>query len=101
VTPGEEGLLYIAGRSVFQGYWNRPVGKQRGVPLTRTAGAGTTPATSSGGIQTTVHLCGPARSHGQAARVRIELGEIECGLYLHPSDPRGCRASQCPTPTPA
>ena len=24
VVPGKEGLLYISGRSVFSGYWNRP-----------------------------------------------------------------------------
>ena len=29
VAPGEEGLLYISGTSVFAGYWNRPVENAR------------------------------------------------------------------------
>ena len=84
VTPGEEGLLYIAGRSVFHGYWNRPVENNAAFLPRDGRRCMVQPATSSGGIQTTDSSMRPARPHGQATRYCIELGEIERGLYLHP-----------------
>jgi amino acid adenylation domain-containing protein len=84
VTPGEEGLLYISGPSVFSGYWNRPVEnaaaflEREGVRWYNT-----------GDLVRWV----PGQGYIYAGRkdrmvkrrgYRIELGEIERALYLHP-----------------
>ncbi len=83
VTPGEEGLLYMSGPSIFQGYWNRPVENaaafldRDGVRWYNTGD---------------VVRWDPADGFiyvGRRDRMvkrrgyRIELGEIERALYLH------------------
>ena len=84
VTAGEEGLLYIAGRSVFQGYWNRPV-ENSAAFLERNG----TRWYNTGDVV----RWDPADGFIYAGRrdrmvkrrgYRIELGEIERALYLHP-----------------
>jgi amino acid adenylation domain-containing protein len=83
VAPGEEGLLYIAGESVFQGYWNRP--KENAAAFYVREG---TPWYSTGDVvredpaQGLIYLGRRDRMvkrHGY----RIELDDIECALYKH------------------
>jgi amino acid adenylation domain-containing protein len=85
VVPGDEGLLYIAGPAVFEGYWNRT--EQNAVAFTRRDG---TRWYNTGDVVRMV----PAEGFiyvGRRDRMvkrrgyRIELGEIERGLYQHPS----------------
>jgi len=84
VQPGKEGLLYIAGESVFQGYWNRPA-EQSAAFIT------------IDGVQwyCTGDVVVEDPEHGfvyvgrrdrmvKRRGYRIELDEIECGLYRHP-----------------
>ena len=84
VTPGEEGLLYIAGRSVFQGYWNRPV-ENSAAFLSRDGRRW-----YNTGDVVRWHPDDGFIYAGRRDRMvkrrgyRIELGEIERGLYLHP-----------------
>jgi len=83
VATGDEGLLYISGPSVFQGYWNRP-DVNSALFLER------------GGLRWyntgDVVRWDPAEGYiyiGRRDRMvkrrgyRIELGEIERALYLH------------------
>jgi len=84
VTPGEEGLLYISGPSVFQGYWNRPVENASGF-LSRSqrrwynTGDVVRWDASDGFI-----YVGRRDRMVKRRGYRIELGEIERALYLHP-----------------
>jgi amino acid adenylation domain-containing protein len=84
VPPGEEGLLYICGPSVFQGYWNRPELNARAF-LQRD------------GLQwyCTGDIVRLDPEHGyiyvgrrdrmvKRRGYRIELGEVERALYEHP-----------------
>jgi amino acid adenylation domain-containing protein len=85
VADGEEGLLYIAGPSVFPGYWNRPE-MNAAVFDDRTGG----PWYNTGDVvrfhagQGYVYV-GRRDRMVKRRGYRIELGEIERGLYLHPA----------------
>ena len=85
VVSGDEGLLYISGPSVFDGYWNRPA-ENAGAFLDR------------GGVRwyNTGDLVRWADGHGftysgrkdrmvKRRGYRIELGEIERALYKNPA----------------
>jgi amino acid adenylation domain-containing protein len=83
VSATPEGLLHIAGRSVFQGYWNQP---EQSARTFRERPDGHWYNTGD-----VVSREGSAFSYrGRRDRMvkrrgyRIELGEIERGLYLHP-----------------
>jgi amino acid adenylation domain-containing protein len=82
---GEEGLLYIAGPSVFPGYWNRPE-MNAAVFDDRAAG----PWYNTGDVvRFDPHdgyvYVGRRDRMVKRRGYRIELGEIERGLYLHPA----------------
>lgn len=85
VPAGEEGLLYIAGPSVFLGYWNRP--EQNASAFTERSGSrwyntGDVVRMEEG--QGFVYL-GRRDRMVKRRGYRIELGEIERGLYQHSS----------------
>jgi amino acid adenylation domain-containing protein len=101
VAAGEEGLLFMTGPGVFQGYWNRPVenGKafieRDGVRWYNTGDVVQLDATDG-------YIYRGRRDRMVKRRgYRIELGEIERALYQHPqigeaaavavSDPAGVR----------
>ncbi len=85
VPAGEEGLLYVSGPSVFEGYWNRPAENAKAFVVrddVRWYNTGD------------VVRWDPAEGYLYAGRrdrmvkrrgYRIELGEIERALYRHPS----------------
>ena len=84
VASGDEGLLYISGPSVFQGYWNRPV-ENAAAFLDRDG----TRWYNTGDVvrwdATDGYIYVGRRDRMVKRRgYRIELGEIERGLYLHP-----------------
>ena len=85
VAPGTDGLLYIAGASVFLGYWNRPELNARAF-LTRDGRRW-----YNTGDVVRLDLNDGYVYLGRRDRMvkrrgyRIELGEIERGLYQHPS----------------
>ncbi len=84
VADGEEGLLCIAGASVFMGYWNRPEQNARAF-LAR----GGKKWYDTGDVvrldpsEGFVYL-GRRDRMVKRRGYRIELGEIERGLYQHP-----------------
>ena len=83
VATGEEGLLYISGASVFQGYWNRP--DLNATVFHERDGA---PWYNTGDVVRWVEGEGfiyVGRRDRMVKRrgYRIELGEIERALYLH------------------
>jgi acyl-coenzyme A synthetase/AMP-(fatty) acid ligase len=83
VKEGEEGLLYIAGRSVFPGYWNRPernseVFLNRGGMRWYNTGDVVRFDAADGFI-----YVGRRDRMVKRRGYRIELGEIERGLYQH------------------
>jgi amino acid adenylation domain-containing protein len=83
VPRGEEGLLWISGPSVFQGYWNRPVenGKaflERGGVRWYNTGDVVREDPQDGFI-----YVGRRDRMVKRRGYRIELGEIEKGLYKH------------------
>ena len=85
VAAGDEGLLFIAGRSVFPGYWNRPEQNAK-VFLERNERRwyNTGDVVRLDAEHGYIYLGRRDRMvkrHGY----RIELGEIEKGLYEHPS----------------
>jgi amino acid adenylation domain-containing protein len=83
VPRGSEGLLYIAGPSVFQGYWNRPVEnaaafiERNGV---RWYNTGDVVRWTAEGFTYVGRRDRMVKRRG----FRIELGEIERALHLHP-----------------
>jgi amino acid adenylation domain-containing protein len=83
VTAGEEGLLYIAGASVFPGYWNRPEQNAR-VFIERRGrrwyNTGDVVRQDGDGFVYVGRRDRMVKRRGY----RIELGEIERGLYRHP-----------------
>ena len=84
VAPGEEGLLYISGDSLFRGYWNRP-DLDASVFIERDG----TRWYNTGDVVRWVNGEGfiyVGRRDRMVKRrgYRIELGEIERALYLHP-----------------
>lgn len=84
VPPGDEGLLYISGPSVFQGYWNRPELNTRAF-LHRDGrrwyctGDVVRLEANEGYI-----YIGRRDRMVKRRGYRIELGEIERALYQHP-----------------
>lgn len=84
VKPGEEGLLYISGPSVFQGYWNRPVEnaaaflEREGIRWYCT-GDVVREDPKEGFI-----YVGRRDRMVKRRGYRIELDDIECALYRHP-----------------
>jgi amino acid adenylation domain-containing protein len=83
VVRGEEGLFYIAGRSVFPGYWNRPA--ENAAAFIDRDGARWY---NTGDVVRWIEGEGflyVGRNDRMVKRrgYRIELGEIERGLYLH------------------
>lgn len=84
VAPGEEGLLYISGPSVFQGYWNRPEESARAfadIDGKRWYNTGdVVKRDPSDGYLFVGRRDRMVKRRGY----RIELGEIESGLYKHP-----------------
>ena len=83
VFPGKEGLLYISGRSVFSGYWNRPE-ENANVFITRRG----TRWYNTGDVvrwdpQDGFVYVGRNDRMVKRRGYRIELGEIERALYLH------------------
>jgi amino acid adenylation domain-containing protein len=85
VARGEEGLLYIAGPSLFDGYWNRPeqsaaVFLERGGRRWYNTGDVVQEEAGAGYLYR-------GRKDRMVKRrgFRIELGEIETALYRHPS----------------
>jgi acyl-coenzyme A synthetase/AMP-(fatty) acid ligase len=84
VATGEEGLLYISGASVFQGYWNRREESQSAFierDGARWYNTGDVVREDSG--DGFVYL-GRRDRMVKRRGYRIELGEIERGLYQHP-----------------
>lgn len=82
--PGEEGLLYISGPSVFQGYWNRPA-ENAAAFLERDGirwyctGDVVREDPKEGFI-----YVGRRDRMVKRRGYRIELDDIECALYRHP-----------------
>ncbi len=84
VTPGSEGLLFMAGPGVFQGYWNRPDENARAFQERdgeRWYNTGdVVQLDSDHGYIYLGRRDRMVKRHGY----RIELGEIERTLYQHP-----------------
>jgi acyl-coenzyme A synthetase/AMP-(fatty) acid ligase len=83
VVPGEEGLLYIAGPSVFQGYWNRPT--ENSAAFLERAGVrwyNTGDVVRWDPSEGFIYV-GRRDRMVKRRGYRIELGEIERALYLH------------------
>jgi amino acid adenylation domain-containing protein len=85
ITGQAEGLLYIAGTSVFPGYWNRPELNakaffEHGGRRWYNTGDVVTRDRSDGFI-----YLGRRDRMVKRRGYRIELGEIERGLYQHPA----------------
>jgi amino acid adenylation domain-containing protein len=84
VRAGEEGLLYISGPSVFQGYWNRP--KENAAAFLERNG---TRWYCTGDVvreesQEGFIYVGRRDRMVKRRGYRIELDDIECALYRHP-----------------
>jgi amino acid adenylation domain-containing protein len=84
VPEGEEGLLHIAGPSVFGGYWNRP--EQNARVFSEREGrrwynTGDVVRSGPDGFLYVGRRDRMVKRRGY----RIELGEVERGLYRHPS----------------
>jgi amino acid adenylation domain-containing protein len=83
VSPGKEGLLYIAGPSVFHGYWGRP--QESAVTFLEGGGR---PWYNTGDVVKQNPMDGfvyVGRRDRMVKRrgYRIELGDIESALYRH------------------
>jgi amino acid adenylation domain-containing protein len=84
VSRGTEGLLYISGPSVFQGYWNRP--KENAAAFIERDGLrwyDTGDVVREDVADGFIYL-GRRDRMVKRRGYRIELGEIERGLYQHP-----------------
>jgi acyl-coenzyme A synthetase/AMP-(fatty) acid ligase len=83
VGPGEEGLLYIAGPSVFEGYWNRPVENAAAfVERDDTRWYNTGDVVRWEPADGFIYV-GRRDRMVKRSGYRIELGEIERALYRH------------------
>jgi amino acid adenylation domain-containing protein len=84
VAPGDEGLLYISGDSVFRGYWNRP--KENGACFLERDGVRwyNTGDLVRWNDQEGYLYAGRKDRMIKRRGYRIELGEIERALYKHP-----------------
>ncbi len=84
VTAGDEGLLYIAGPSLFQGYWNRPQENANAfIERSGTRWYNTGDVVREDPADGFIYL-GRRDRMVKRRGYRIELGEIERGLYQHP-----------------
>lgn len=84
VEPGGEGLLYIAGPSVFQGYWNRPIENAKAfVDRDGVRWYNTGDVVREDAGDGFIYL-GRRDRMVKRRGYRIELGEIERALYQHP-----------------
>ena len=83
VFPGKEGLLYISGRSVFSGYWNRPDENANAFLVRRGARWYNTGDVVRWDRQDGYVYVGRNDRMVKRRGFRIELGEIERSLYLH------------------
>jgi len=82
VKEGDEGLLYISGASVFQGYWNRPAENAAAFVErngTRWYNTGDVVRRAEDGYVYVGRRDRMVKRRGY----RIELGEIERALYAH------------------
>ena len=85
VPPGEEGVLYMSGPAVFQGYWNRPVENAAAfIERDGTRWYNTGDVVRFYPVEGYQYL-GRRDRMVKRRGYRIELGEIERALYLHPS----------------
>jgi amino acid adenylation domain-containing protein len=84
VARGEEGLLYIAGPSVFQGYWGRAA-ESAAVFLERDGVRwyNTGDVVREQGSEGFIYI-GRRDRMVKRRGYRIELGEVESALYRHP-----------------
>jgi L-proline---[L-prolyl-carrier protein] ligase len=84
VAAGGEGLLYIAGPSLFQGYWNRPQENNNAfIERDGTRWYNTGDVVREDPADGFIYL-GRRDRMVKRRGYRIELGEIERGLYQHP-----------------
>jgi amino acid adenylation domain-containing protein len=85
VIPGEDGLLYIVGPSVFVGYWNRPQESEH-LFIERDGARwyNTGDVVREDPTDGFVYV-GRRDRMVKRRGYRIELGEIERGLYQHPN----------------
>jgi amino acid adenylation domain-containing protein len=84
VAAGDEGLLYMSGASVFQGYWNRPVENEAAF-LTRDGVRWYNTGDVVRWVPDEGFIYLGRRDRMVKRRgYRIELGEIERALYAHP-----------------
>jgi acyl-coenzyme A synthetase/AMP-(fatty) acid ligase len=81
VPPGEEGLLHIAGTSLFEGYWGRPT-DELFFERHGTRWYSTGDVVRHAGAEGYVYV-GRRDRMVKRRGYRIELGEIERGLYGH------------------
>jgi amino acid adenylation domain-containing protein len=97
VNPGEEGLLYIAGPSVFSGYWGRE-NESAAVFLERdgTRWYNTGDVVKEDAADGFIYM-GRRDRMVKRRGYRIELGEVESCLYRHPSI---TEAAAIPAPDP-
>ena len=85
VAPGGEGLLYVAGPSIFLGYWRRPDQNARAfVERQGRRWYNTGDVVRLDQADGYIYL-GRRDRMVKRRGYRIELGEIERGLYQHPS----------------
>jgi amino acid adenylation domain-containing protein len=83
VAPGQEGLLFISGPSVFQGYWNRPAENAAAfVVRDGVRWYNTGDVVRESPDEGFIYL-GRRDRMVKRRGYRIELGEIERGLYRH------------------
>ncbi len=85
VPRGEEGLLYIAGPSVFSGYWGRPA--ETAAAFIERGGArwyNTGDVVQEHAVDGFIYV-GRRDRMVKRRGYRIELGEMENGLYKHPA----------------
>jgi amino acid adenylation domain-containing protein len=85
VPPGEEGLLYISGPSLFQGYWNRPAENAAAFTVRNDVRWYNTGDVVRWDPQDGYLYVGRRDRMVKRRGYRIELGEIERALYLHPA----------------
>jgi amino acid adenylation domain-containing protein len=85
VPEGTEGLLYVAGRSVFPGYWNRPEQNARVFVERQGRRWYNTGDVVQLDFKDGYVYVGRRDRMVKRRGYRIELGEIERGLYQHTS----------------
>lgn len=83
VAPGDEGMLYIAGPSVFRGYWNRPVENEQAFLERDGVRWYCTGDVVQLDSQVGYVYLGRRDRMVKRRGYRIELDEIQTGLYRH------------------